>query len=90
MIVYTAPSSTTTVVIGLTLANTTSSQITVDAKMSAGSNTVFLINNLPIPTGSSFEFMSGNKIILEAGDAIIVSSDTAQSLDTVMSIMEIT
>jgi hypothetical protein len=34
--------------------------------------------------------MAGNKIILEAGDAIIVSSDTAQSLDTVMSIMEIT
>jgi hypothetical protein len=58
--------------------------------MSAGSNTVFLINNLPIPTGSSFEFMSGNKIILEAGDAIIVSSDTVGSLDTVMSIMEIT
>ena len=90
MIVYTAPSSTTTVVIGLTLANTTSSQITADVKMSAGSNTVFLINNLPIPTGSSFEFMAGNKFILEAGDAIIVSSDTAQSLDTVMSIMEIT
>ena len=90
MIVYTAPSSTTTVVIGLTLANTTSGQITVDMKLSAGSNTVFLINNLPIPTGSSFEYMAGNKIILEAGDAIIVSSDTAQSLDTVMSIMEIT
>jgi hypothetical protein len=90
MIVYTAPSSTTTVVIGLTLANTTSSQITADVKMSAGSNTVFLINNLPIPTGSSFEFMAGNKIILEAGDAIIVSSDTIGSLDTVMSIMEIT
>ena len=90
MIVYTAPSSTTTVVIGLTLANSTSGQITADVKLSAGSNTVFLINNLPIPTGSSFEFMAGNKIILEAGDAIIVSSDTAQSLDTVMSIMEIT
>ena len=90
MIVYTAPSSTTTVVIGLTLANSTSGQILADVKMSAGSNTVFLINNLPIPTGSSFEFMAGNKMILEAGDAIIVSSDTAQSLDTVMSIMEIT
>ena len=88
--VYTARSSTTTVVIGLTLANTTSSQITVDAKLSAGSNTVFLSNNLPIPTGSSFEFMAGNKMILEAGDAIIVSSDTAQSLDSIMSIMEIT
>ena len=90
MIVYTAPSSTTTVVIGLTLANSTSGQILADVKMSAGSNTVFFINNLPIPTGSSFEFMAGNKMILEAGDAIIVSSDTAQSLDTVMSIMEIT
>ena len=75
MIVYTAPSSTTTVVIGLTLANSTSGQITADVKLSAGSNTVFLINNLPIPTGSSFEFMAGNKMILEAGDAIIVSSN---------------
>ena len=38
MIPYTAPSSTTTVVIGLTIANITSSQITVDIKLDAQTN----------------------------------------------------
>ena len=89
MSVYTVPSSTTTVVIGLTLANTTSSQITADIKLSAGS-TIFLAKDIPIPAGSSFEYMAGNKIIMEAGHTLKVASNTADSLDTTMSIMEIT
>jgi hypothetical protein len=87
--VYTAPSSTTTVVIGLTLANTTTSQITADIKLNTGQS-VFLAKNIPIPSGSSFEYMAGNKIIMEAGHTLQVSSNTADSLDTVASIMEIT
>ena len=88
---YTAPTSpaTTTVVIGLTLANTTTSQITADIKLSAG-QTVFLAKNIPIPSGSSFEYMGGNKVIMETGHTLSVSSNTANSLDTVASIMEIT
>ena len=89
MNVYTVPSSTTTVVIGLTLANTTTSQITADIKLSAGAN-AFLAKNIPIPSGSSFEYMSGNKIIMQAGHTLQVSSNTANSMDTVASIMEIT
>jgi len=87
--VYTTPSSTTTVVIGLTLANTTTSQITADIKLNTGQS-VFLAKNIPIPSGSSFEYMAGNKIIMEAGHTLQVSSNTANSLDTVASIMEIT
>ena len=86
---YTCPASTTTVVIGLTIANTTSSQITVDIKLDAQTN-IFLVKNLPIPAGSSFEYMSGNKIILQAGHSIKIQSDTANSADTCLSIMEIT
>jgi len=89
MNLYTAPTATTTVVIGLTLANTTTSQITADIKLSAGAN-VFLAKNIPIPSGSSFEYMSGNKIIMQAGHTLQVSSNTANSMDTVASIMEIT
>jgi hypothetical protein len=89
MSVYTVPSSTTTVVIGLTLANTASSQITADIKLSAGA-TIFLAKDIPIPAGSSFEYMAGNKIIMEAGHTLKVASNTADSLDTAMSIMEIT
>jgi hypothetical protein len=89
MNVYTVPASTTTVVIGLTVANTTSSQITVDIKLSANS-TVFLAKDIPIPAGSSFEYMSGNKIVMEATHTISVVSDTANSADSTLSIMEIT
>ena len=89
MNVYTVPSATTTVVIGLTLANTTTSQITADIKLNTGQS-VFLAKNIPIPSGSSFEYMAGNKIIMEAGHTLQVSSNTANSMDTVASIMEIT
>jgi|TARA_R100000951_G_scaffold63390_1_gene53227 hypothetical protein len=89
MTVYTVPSSTTTVVIGLTLSNTSSSQITVDIKLNAG-QVVFLAKDIPIPAASSFEYMGGNKIVMETGHSLILQSDTANSLDTVASIMEIT
>ena len=89
MAVYTAPTSTTTVVIGLTLANISTSQVTVDVKLNAGTM-VFLAKGIPIPASSSFEYMAGNKIVLESGHSLIVKSATANSLDTVASIMEIT
>ena len=89
MTVYTVPSSTTTVVIGLTLSNTSSSQITVDIKLNAG-QVVFLAKDIPIPAASSFAYMGGNKIVMETGHSLILQSDTANSLDTVASIMEIT
>ena len=89
MTVYTVPSSTTTVVTGLTLSNTSSSQITVDIKLNAG-QVVHLAKDIPIPAASSFEYMGGNKIVMETGHSLILQSDTANSLDTVASIMEIT
>tara|TARA_R100001460_G_scaffold44546_2_gene81349 strand:+ start:717 stop:1046 length:330 start_codon:yes stop_codon:yes gene_type:complete len=87
MNIYTVPAATTTVIVGLTVANTSASQITVNIKLSAAS-TIFLAKNIPIPAGSSFEYMSGNKLILETTHTISVSSDTANSLDTALSIME--
>ena len=89
MLVYTVPSATTTVVIGLTLANTSSAQINASIKLNSA-ETVFLAKDIPIPVGSSFEFMAGNKIIMETGHTLSVISSGANSLDTVASIMEIT
>jgi len=87
--VYTSPASTTTIVLGLTLSNITAQTIyaSVGITNSDGDNVNFL-KNVPIPTGSAIEVMSGNKIVLETGDSVTVSSDTANSLDTTMSIME--
>ena len=91
--IYTAPAATTTVVIGITLANTSGSGVNVGVAVSRTSDTkedIKLLKNAPIPAGSSLEFMSGNKIVLETSDQINVDSDTNNSVDAALTIMEIT
>ena len=90
---YTAPSSTTTVIIGLTLANVHTSQVTVSVTIVDSSNsneTSHVVKDAPVPVGSSIEIMSGNKIILEASDIIKVDCSVADKISATMSIMEIT
>ena len=91
--IYTAPAATTTVVIGIKLANTSGSGVNVGVAVSRTSDTkedIKLLKNAPIPSGSSLEFMSGNKIVLETSDQINVDSDTNNSVDAALTIMEIT
>ena len=89
--VYAVPSATTTVVIGVTLANTSGSNINVGVGITrASTDDVNLMKNVPIPQGSSFEFMGGNKIVLETTDSLVAESDVNNSLDVALTIMEIT
>ena len=89
--VYAVPSATTTVVIGVTLANTTGSSINVGIGINRGSqDDVKLMKSVPIPQGSSFEYMGGNKIVLETTDTLVAESDVNSSLDVALTIMEIT
>ena len=89
--VYAVPSATTTVVIGVTLANTSGSSINVGVGVTrASTDNVNLMKNVPIPQGSSFEFMGGNKVVLEATDTFTAESDVNNSLDVALTIMEIT
>ena len=91
--IYTAPAATTTVVIGITLSNTSGSGVNVGVAVSRTSDTqddVNLLKNAPIPQGSSLEFMGGNKVVLEATDTVTVDSDTNNSVDASLTIMEIT
>ena len=91
--IYTAPAATTTVVIGITLANTSGSGVNVGVGVTRAGTTedVKLLKNAPIPSGSSLEFMAGNKVVLETtGDTLTVDSDTNSSIDAALTIMEIT
>ena len=88
---YVVPSSTTTVVIGITASNMSGNNITVGIGITrASADDIHLMKNVPIPQGSSFEFMSGNKVVLETTDTITAKSDVASSLDVALTIMEIT
>lgn len=80
---YTVPASTTSVMIGCNLSNTTTSQIKVDVQ-AAG---VYLVKGVPIPAGSALSVLDG-KVILEAADTVVVTSDTATSCDVIVSVLE--
>ena len=89
--IYTAPAATTTVVIGITMANTAGSGVNVGVGITrASSEDIKLLKNAPLPKGSSLEFMAGNKVVLEATDTLTVDSDTNNSVDAALTIMEIT
>ena len=96
-VIYT-PNSVTTVILGLILGNTTSSQVTATVSLAsstsnrAGDNnesnqTVELITDAPIPAGSSLELLGGNKVVMEDNDALRVTATGAT--DVALSIMEI-
>jgi|SRR5210317_500643 hypothetical protein len=89
--VYVVPAATTTTVIGITLANTSGGSINVGVGVTrASSDDVSILKNIPVPQGSTLEFMGGNKIVLEATDTLTAISDVASSLDVAVSILELT
>jgi hypothetical protein len=89
---YTVPSSTTTIILGLTLCNVHTAQVsaTVEIVDSSAGITSTVIKDAPIPVGGSLEIMSGNKIVVETTDVVKVSSSIADKISATMSIMEIT
>ena len=66
------------------------SDISITGNEAQFNENVTFLKDIPIPTGSAVEVMSGNKVVLETSDVLKVQSSVANSLDTVLSIMEIT
>ena len=95
--IYTCPASTQTTLIGLTVANIHTSQIEVDVQLDASTRTsgaedsVYIIKAAPVPVGSSIVIIGGEqKVVVEPGDTVKVTSNTAASADVALSLLEIT
>jgi hypothetical protein len=95
--ILTCGAATETTIIGLSISNIVTSQITVDVQLDASGRTsgaedsVYLVKEAPIPVGGSLVVVGGDqKVVLEPGDAIKVTSDTASSADVVLSHLDIT
>jgi len=95
--IYTCPASTQTTLIGLTVANIHTSQIEVDVQLDASTRTsgaedsVYIIKAAPVPVGSSIIIIGGEqKVVVEPGDTVKVTSNTAASADVALSLLEIT
>jgi hypothetical protein len=76
-------------VVGISVANITSSAINVDVYINDASNDIYLVKDAPIPAGSSLQVLDGGaKFVVQSGDALKVVSDTASSVDVWVSAVD--
>jgi hypothetical protein len=87
---YTCPSGTQTVVLGLAIANKSTNAVTVQVQFTDTSATANfqLLENVSIPANTTLETLAGQKYILEAGDILKVKAGTGSAIDVVMGLME--
>ena len=96
MTIYTGKSGTETTIIGMSIANISTSQVTVDVKIESDTvdtetnSNVFLIKDAPIPVGATLVPIGGDqKVVIQDTDVVKVQCDTANAVDTIMSVLEI-
>ena len=76
-------------VVGIRLVNVASSSITVDVYIVRSATNYYLIKSAPIGVGQSLELIDGgSKVVLHDNDKIMAVSNTASSLDAVVSYVD--
>ena len=89
---YNTPDGKTSIMLELDIANTTTNVVEasveiLDASVSS-SAWRFLVKNAPVPAGGTLMVIAGQKIVLEAADAVRVTSSAANVMDVVAAILE--
>jgi hypothetical protein len=80
--------------IGINIANVTTTQILMDVFINDGSNDdgsndYYIIKDAPIPVGSALQVLDGGaKVVMQANDVLKVQSDTASSADVWVSVVD--
>ena len=75
--------------IGINIANVTTSQINMDVFIKDGSNDYYIVKDAPIPAGSALQVLDGGaKVVMQASDVLKVQSDTASSADVWVSVVD--
>ena len=89
--VYTTPAATSTTVIGMNIANLTGSMVSVDIEIGDEASSIgYMIKGMPIPPSTAMKPIGkGEKIVLDASNTLYVTSDTTESLDVILSLVEI-
>jgi len=76
-------------IVGISVANITTSAVVASVYINDGSNDIYLVKDAPIPSGSSLQVLDGGaKFVVQYGDRIYVQSDTASSLDVWVSAVD--
>jgi hypothetical protein len=76
------------ILIGGTLANNTTNQVSATVQVSSGSTSYNLLYKVPVPAGSSVVISDAGKTLLNASDEVRVGSSVANSLDVTLAILQ--
>ena len=91
--VYETPVNTSTTVIGVGVANVNSNNISVSVMIrdTSANKAAYLVKDALIVPGSSEVLVGGEqKLVLETGDFLSVTSSLSNSADVIVSVLEIT
>lgn len=89
--VVTVGAATQTTIIGLCAANTSASPVTASAYITRSGVDYYIVKDATVPVGGSLVSVGGEqKVVLVTGDALKVVSSAATSLDTIVSVLNIT
>ncbi len=91
--VYETLANTSTIVIGVGVANVNSNNISVSVMIrdTSANKAAYLVKDALIVPGSSEVLVGGEqKLVLETGDFLSVTSSLANSADVIVSVLEIT
>jgi len=87
--VYTVPALTKSIVIGFNLSNITGSSLPVEINLvKADTSVVQLVGALRIDGGLTNDFLSGKKLVMDAGEKLQVIAPINSSFDCVVSVLE--
>ena len=76
-------------IVGINVANTTTSQITIQVFINDGSNDFYIVKNAPIPAGSALQVLDGGaKIVMQNNDILKVQSSADNSADVWVSAVD--
>jgi hypothetical protein len=87
--IYEAPAGKTSILLELDVANIQTSIVSVTVTVTDASNSdvaTNLVKLAPLPTGGTLQVVSGQKVILEAGDKVQVA--TTGTCDVVAAVLE--
>ena len=79
--VTTVAASTTLAVASLVVSNTSTSPITCDVYITRSAVNYYVVETATVAVGGSLEVIQGNRIILQASDALVVVASASSSAD---------
>lgn len=90
--VYTCPANTSATIIGLSLANTTTSSViaSIQVESPTFATTVYMVKGFTLDVATAAVPIGGEqKLVLVAGDIVKVTSSVTNSVDVILSVLEI-